>query len=211
MHERNIILEDTEFARRRTLVPNLDEIHTLLSDRNEAVYPSVGVGKISRMCCNVYSFVVPLRGYLVFSISMMLWMLGESAAVFHLPNYAQQKGSSSPEAAILFTAMGVGSVFSRITTGMVASDPAIPYTVLHVGLAGLAGMVLLFFPLYSHCYSTQLVFGLLYGTYSQGLNALIGPAILDLVAKENMSVAYGFIYFFCGIGNIIGPHTASKC
>ncbi|XP_046548505.1 monocarboxylate transporter 12-like [Haliotis rubra] len=161
--------------------------------------------------CKVFRSLRVLKhiGFLIYNVSIMLWAHGEAAAVFHLPYYAQQKGSSPDQAATLFTAMGVGSIFSRLAAGIMASDSKIPYLTLHIGLTGISGMVLLLFPLYSHTYTTQLVFGSLYGTYSQGMNTLVGPMVLNLVAVEEVPVAYGCAFFFQGIGYILGPPIAS--
>ncbi|XP_046560036.1 monocarboxylate transporter 14-like [Haliotis rubra] len=147
--------------------------------------------------------------FLMYNISLTLWTLAESAAVFHLPYYTQLKGSSSDQAATVFTAMGFGSVISRISAGLITSDSKIPHIIIQVGLLGISGMIVLFFPLYSNTYSTQLVFGILYGTYSQGINTLIGPIVLDLVSLKEVPVAYGFAFFFQGIGYILGPPVAS--
>ncbi|XP_067670510.1 monocarboxylate transporter 12-like [Haliotis asinina] len=167
--------------------------------------------RIKSNICNVFSSLRVLKKtkFLIYNMSIMLWTLGESAAIFHLPYYAQQKGSSPNQAAALFTAMGFGSVFSRVVAGMMASDSKIPYMILQVGLTGISGMLLLSFPLYSYSYNTQLVFGILYGTYSQGINTLVGPIVLDLVTLKDVPVAYGFVYYSMGVGYILGPPTAS--
>ncbi|XP_067670480.1 monocarboxylate transporter 5-like [Haliotis asinina] len=147
--------------------------------------------------------------FVMYNISLALWTLAESAAVFHLPYYTQLKGSSPDQSATVFTAMGFGSVISRISAGLITSDSKIPHIIIQVGLLGISGMIVLFFPLYSSTYHTQLVFGILYGTYSQGINTLIGPIILDLVTLKEVPVAYGFAFFFQGIGYILGPPVAS--
>ncbi|XP_071086261.1 monocarboxylate transporter 5-like [Haliotis cracherodii] len=167
--------------------------------------------RIKSNICHVFSAFRVLKEirFLIYNLSIMLWTLGESAAVFHLPYYAQQKGSSPDQAATLFTAMGVGSVFSRVVAGMMASDTKIPYMILQIGFTGISGVLLMLFPLYSHTYNTQMVFGILYGTYSQGTNTLVGPIVLALVTLKDVPVAYGFVYYSMGVGYILGPPVAS--
>ncbi|XP_046349357.2 monocarboxylate transporter 14-like isoform X1 [Haliotis rufescens] len=181
--------------------------HAFISSPQEDTKKS----RIKSNICHVFSAFRVLKEirFLIYNLSIMLWTLGESAAVFHLPYYAQQKGSSPDQAATLFTAMGVGSVFSRVVAGMMASDSKIPYMVLQVGFTGISGVLLMLFPLYSHTYNTQMVFGILYGTYSQGMNTLIGPIVLDLVTLKDVPVAYGFVYYSMGVGYILGPPVAS--
>ncbi|XP_067670580.1 monocarboxylate transporter 9-like [Haliotis asinina] len=147
--------------------------------------------------------------FVMYSLSIMLWSLGEGAWVFHLPNYAESKGCSPTEAASLLTAMGAGSIFSRVFAGMAASDSNIDAVLLQVGLAGLAGTVSFLFTVGPSSYMSQLAFSYFYATYSQGINTLIGPVIINLLGLPHVAVAYGIVCFFCGLGHLLGPPIAS--
>ncbi|XP_046349292.1 monocarboxylate transporter 14-like [Haliotis rufescens] len=203
-------LEDTEHE---TTDQPIHGLITLGHDNvslSPSLYDPAKAGLKSHICSVFIVFrIFKEMAFLMYCISLTLWTLAESSAVFHLPYYTQLKGSSSDQAATVFTAMGFGSVISRIVAGMMTSDSKIPYIIIQFGLLGLSGIIVLFFPLYSHTYNTQLVFGILYGTYSQGINTLIGPIVLDLVTVKDVPVAYGFAFFFQGIGYILGPPIAS--
>ncbi|XP_046566294.1 monocarboxylate transporter 5-like [Haliotis rubra] len=147
--------------------------------------------------------------FVVYSLSIMLWSLGEAAWVFHLPNYAEYKGRSPSEAASLLTAMGAGSMFSRVFAGIAASDSNIDAVLLQVGLSGLAGTVSFLFTVGSSSYMSQLAFSYFYATYSQGINTLIGPIIINLLGLPHVAVAYGIVCFFCGLGHLLGPPITS--
>ncbi|XP_071086397.1 monocarboxylate transporter 2-like [Haliotis cracherodii] len=145
----------------------------------------------------------------MYSLSIMLWSLGEAAWIFHLPNYAEQKGRSPAEAASLLTAMGAGSMFSRVFAGIAASDSNIDAVVLQVGLSGLAGIISFLFTVGPFTYGSLLARSYLYGTYSHGINSLIGPIIINLLGLPHVAVAFGIVCFFCGLGNLLGPPIAS--
>ncbi|XP_048247304.1 monocarboxylate transporter 5-like [Haliotis rufescens] len=145
----------------------------------------------------------------MYSLSIMLWSLGEAAWIFHLPNYAEQKGRSPAEAASLLTAMGAGSMFSRVFAGIAASDSNIDAVVLQMGLSGLAGIISFLFTVGPFTYGSLLARSYFYGTYSQGINSLIGPIIINLLGLPHVAVAYGILCFFCGLGHLLGPPIAS--
>ncbi|XP_048246340.1 monocarboxylate transporter 2-like [Haliotis rufescens] len=141
-------------------------------------------------------------------------LAGEATWIFHLPNYAEHKGRSPAEAASLLTAMGAGSMFSRVFAGIAASDSNIDAVVLQVGLSGLAGIISFLFTVGQSSYGSLLARSYFYGTYSQGINSLIGPIIINLLGLPHVPVAYGIVCFFCGLGHLLGPPIAStlyKC
>ncbi|XP_046370777.2 monocarboxylate transporter 5-like isoform X1 [Haliotis rufescens] len=148
-------------------------------------------------------------GLICFCFSYFFWFLGEGTGLFHLPNYAKYKGSTQNEASSLFTAMGFTSVASRLLVGFAASDLSVGYLTLHMGLLGIAGLLALFFPLFSNSYALQMVFSGAYGMYTGGLNSLVSPLTIQLVGLEHLAVAFGIENFCCGVALFIGPPLAS--
>ncbi|XP_067669215.1 monocarboxylate transporter 2-like isoform X3 [Haliotis asinina] len=149
------------------------------------------------------------KSFVVYNCGIVLWSLGEVAAVFHLPNYAQEKGSSPKQAASLLSVMGAGDFFSRIVIGFLASDPNVEITVIQIGLVGIAGLITVLFPLVSHSYRWQIVFSFFYGLYNHVTNVLMGPLVIELTGLSNVALGFGIVYFFCGIGYLTGPVIAS--
>ncbi|XP_046349965.2 monocarboxylate transporter 12-like [Haliotis rufescens] len=164
-------------------------------------------GNVS-LLCKTFKLVTQ-KSFLVYNCSIVLWSLGEVSAVFHLPNYVEQKGSSPKEAASLLSVMGAGDFFSRIVIGFLASDPRIEMTVIQVGLVGVAGLITILFPLVSHSYRWQIVFSFFYGLYNHVTNVLMGPIVIELTGLSNVALGFGIVYFFCGIGYLSGPVIAS--
>ncbi|XP_046556364.1 monocarboxylate transporter 14-like [Haliotis rubra] len=148
-------------------------------------------------------------GFISYCLSFLFWALGEGACLFHLPNYAEHKGSTETEAASLFTVMGVGSVISRLLTGFAGSDASVDYVTLHMGLLGISGLLTLCFPLYSNSYVLQMTFSAAYGLYSGGLNTLISPITIELMGLKHLAIGSGIGNFFRGIGFFAGPPLSS--
>ncbi|XP_046575524.1 monocarboxylate transporter 5-like [Haliotis rubra] len=127
----------------------------------------------------------------------------------HLPNFAELKGSTPVQSASLFTIMGVPALCSGLLTGFASSDPAIGNIILHVGLQGMTGVSLLLLPVLSHTYSLQMIFSVLYGTYSQGPFTLVSPICIELIGRSKLAFGYGICFFCFGLGNMVGPPIAS--
>ncbi|XP_071086383.1 monocarboxylate transporter 2-like [Haliotis cracherodii] len=203
-------MKTTEFSQVRQYVAT--QLHEMDS-RNEAEQIQ------KRLCSNWRRLrkrfdIFRQYSFWMYCLSIMLWSLGEAAWIFHLPNYAEHKGRSPAEAASLLTAMGAGSMFSRVFAGIAASDSNIDAVVLQVGLSGLAGIISFLFTVGPFTYGSLLARSYFYGTYSHGINSLIGPIIINLLGVPHVAVAYGIVCFFCGLGNLLGPPIASilyKC
>ncbi|XP_067668638.1 monocarboxylate transporter 9-like isoform X2 [Haliotis asinina] len=148
-------------------------------------------------------------GFISYCLCFLFWALGEGACLFHLPNYAEHKGSTETQAASLFTVMGVGSVISRLLIGILGNDASVDYVTLHLGLLGISGLLTLCFPLYSNTYVLQMTFSAAYGLYSGGLNTLINPITIELMGLKHLAVGSGLGNFFRGIGFFVGPPLAS--
>ncbi|XP_046560037.1 monocarboxylate transporter 12-like isoform X1 [Haliotis rubra] len=162
-------------------------------------------------CCNIRLMlnIMTKRDFLMYNFTILFWSLGDAACIFHLPNYAEIKGSSPRQAASLFSAMGAGGIFTRVVIGLMASSPSTEYTLLQFGIVGVTGLITIFFPLFSSTYHCQIAFALLYGLYSHGTNSLMGPLTIQLTSLSDVAIGFGIVYFSCGIGYLLGPVIAS--
>ncbi|XP_046542402.1 monocarboxylate transporter 5-like isoform X1 [Haliotis rubra] len=154
-------------------------------------------------------FLITANGFLFYNISLLFMGLGENAILFHLPNYAHSKKTPRLQSANLFTAMGICSLLSRLITGIISNDKEISITLLHVSLLGIAGILTLLFPLFSHTYPLQMLFSALYGLYGGGLHSILSPMTVECVGVSHLAVGYGMTHFAIGIGYILGPPLAS--
>ncbi|XP_046575548.1 monocarboxylate transporter 9-like isoform X3 [Haliotis rubra] len=86
---------------------------------------------------------------------------------------------------------------------------AIGNIILHVGLQGMTAVSLLLLPVLSHTYSLQMIFSVLYGTYSQGPYTLVSPICIELIGRSKLAIGYGICSFCFGLGSMVGPPIAS--
>ncbi|XP_067668635.1 monocarboxylate transporter 9-like isoform X2 [Haliotis asinina] len=181
-----------------------NSLHNLSVYEEESLYTSRNCFKrIRRMT------ILNKYGFMSYCLSYLFWALGEGACLFHLPNYAEHKGSTETQAASLFTVMGVTSLSSRLLTGFAGNDASVDYMTLHMGLLGISGLLALCFPLFSTSYVLQMTFSAAYGMYSGGPNSLVSPITIELVGLKHLAVGVGIENFFCGIGFFAGPPLAS--
>ncbi|XP_076453743.1 uncharacterized protein LOC143288947 isoform X2 [Babylonia areolata] len=144
-------------------------------------------------------------GFSLYMFSGSMWIFGESIVYAYLPTYAQAQGSTPFQAAILITALGFTSTFSRLVVGFVASHPSIGPDLMHVGMLGLCGLFTLTFPLYSSSFTGQLAFAAIYGLYAGGLSSVINIVIISLMGVQHIALAFGLICFGQGIASLAGP------
>ncbi|XP_067670017.1 monocarboxylate transporter 12-like [Haliotis asinina] len=146
--------------------------------------------------------------FILYVLSYTLWGFGESIIYVHLTNFAESKGTSSQNSAMLFTAIGITSIIARVLAGFAGTDPAIGVFMLHTGMLGVAGVLIMLCPLLSTSLTQQFVFSSLYGIFSGGPMALVKPIIVDLVGVKQLATGYGVVNFLGGVGLLLGPPFA---
>ncbi|XP_046560018.1 monocarboxylate transporter 5-like [Haliotis rubra] len=149
------------------------------------------------------------NGFFLYLLSIIFWSLGDAVCMVHLPNFAEVKGSTPAQSASLFTVMGVPALCSGLLAGFASSDPVIGNIILHVGLLGMSGVSLLLLPVLSNTYSLQMIFSVLYGTYSQGPFTLVSPICIELIGRSQLAIGFGVCSFSFGLGYTVGPPIAS--
>ncbi|XP_071080418.1 monocarboxylate transporter 13-like isoform X1 [Haliotis cracherodii] len=152
--------------------------------------------------------IVKSGPFLCYLFSTFAFSCGETAAIYHLPNYSQEQGTSKMASATLMTAMGVTSLCSRLLTGFAASDPNIGPELLLTGMMGMIGILTITFPLYSATFGTQVLYAAGYGLYSGGINAVMTPLTAELISLEKLAIGFGLLCFTSGIGCLIGAPIA---
>ncbi|XP_046575402.1 monocarboxylate transporter 12-like isoform X2 [Haliotis rubra] len=157
-------------------------------------------------------FSIAMRsGFIVYVVSILFWSIGESSCYLHLPNYAASKGNSPTESSTLFTIMGIMNVISKILAGFAATDPAIGYYLLHMGMLGMGGLITLLFPLMSNQFYLQCIYAAIFGLQMGGPNSLLSPITIDLIGLSAIEVGFGMLMFSFGIGFLVGAPLASLC
>ncbi|KAL8620769.1 hypothetical protein ACOMHN_043812 [Nucella lapillus] len=175
------------------------------SPHEEHRLAQVPQGRRSRLAGLDVFHILSNPGFALYMFSASVWVFGESIVFSYLPTYAETQGSTPFQAAILLTALGLTSTFSRLIVGFVASQPSVGPDLMHVGLLGLCGLFTLTFPLYSSTFSGQLVFAALYGLYSGGLASVINILIISLTGVHYIALGFGLLYFGQGLASLAGP------
>ncbi|XP_046336911.2 monocarboxylate transporter 13-like isoform X2 [Haliotis rufescens] len=173
-------------------------------ERGEESKPFTKLRNLLREFCDLFS----RYGFMLYVSSYALWSFGESAFQVHLPNYAESKGTSPQNAAMLFTAMGISSTIARILTGLAGNNPDIGTLLLHTGMLGLAGVNIMLIPVFSSSFKLQIIVCALYGLYGGGPMALLNPILVDLVGVKRLAAGYGLNNMFAGVGLFLGPPFA---
>ena len=60
-------------------------------------------------------------------------------------------------------------------------------------------------------YVTFAVTAVLFGIFEGGFHSQRATIVSEFVAKEQMSVTVGFVIFFQGVGNLLGPPVGGEC
>jgi predicted MFS family arabinose efflux permease len=155
--------------------------------------------------CRINCELFRNKAFVLIAISGFLWNAAFSIISVNLSNYAYLLGTKKQEAAFLWTMIGIGSTVNRFLTGLTLGPNGIDRLLLDFGFLGILGALTITFPMYAASFSGQCMFALLYGIYSGGLIVLTSPLCLELAGLQKLPLAVGYVYFFGGIGCIIGP------
>ncbi|XP_071084508.1 monocarboxylate transporter 14-like [Haliotis cracherodii] len=152
--------------------------------------------------------VVSNVSFMLYVLSYTLWGFGESILYVHLTNFVESKGTSQQNSAMLYIAMGITSTIARVLAGFAGTDPTIGVFMLHTGMLGVAGFLIILCPLLSGSYLHQVLFCSMYGVYSGGAMALVKPITVELVGVKQLATGYGVTNFIGGLGLLLGPPFA---
>ncbi|XP_046378151.2 monocarboxylate transporter 14-like [Haliotis rufescens] len=181
-----------------------------LVDQEVEEQPEVRTSCLQRLRSTVSEMRTVLSNvsFMLYVLSYTLWGFGESIIYVHLPNFAESKGTSQQNSAMLYTAMGITSIIARVLAGFAGNDPAIGVFMLHTGMLGVAGVLIMMCPLLASSFTLQLLFCSIYGIYSGGPVAFLNPIIVDLVGVKQLATGYGMVNFIGGFGLLLGPPFA---
>ncbi|GFN88591.1 monocarboxylate transporter 12 [Plakobranchus ocellatus] len=143
--------------------------------------------------------------FLLFIATCFLWALGDAPFSLYLPAFAISQGTSPSQASSLYTSLGLGSMFGRFLSGLVASDKMIGPLLIHIGCLGIAGTVSIFTPLFAFTPTGQIMCAGLFGVYTGSLVPLSSLITIELLGISELGSGFGFLCMIQGIGYLIGP------
>lgn len=154
--------------------------------------------------------IFSMGAYLQFCISIFCWSTSVNTSVLLLPQYYVSTGSSHTEAAILMSLYGITGCFSRILTGLAASDPRVDGKLLYMGSYIILGLSTFFLPLIGNYFPGKVFYSLMLGIYSSNVWSLLTPITIEIVGIQQMPTAFGMELLIGGIGFLIGPIIGGK-
>ncbi|XP_061194777.1 monocarboxylate transporter 4-like [Saccostrea echinata] len=138
----------------------------------------------------------------------VLWNISYSAIMIQLPKYVLLNGLSQKAASLSFTIIGIGTIISRLLVGVAIGPGGQNPLLLNVGLTACMGAVIGTFPFYASFTSGYIIFSVVYGVVSGGLNVFTIPLCVSLAGKEHLSEAIGMWFLLLGLGSLVGPPAA---
>ncbi|XP_067670402.1 monocarboxylate transporter 12-like [Haliotis asinina] len=158
--------------------------------------------------CSRIGKVVKNVSFLFFAFSIFCFALGLSAEYLFLPDFCMKQGATFRDASLVISTSGIGSVISRILTGIASSDENIGSAILHTSTASIMALLTLFVSLFLSSSYLQILFGFFLGLYTGGFWVLMNTLTLDILGLQNFATGVGVAMFFCGTGYLIGPPIA---
>lgn len=154
--------------------------------------------------------IVSMGAYLQFCLSIFCWSTSMNTSVLLLPQYYVSTGSTQREAAIMMSLYGITGCFSRILTGLAASDPHVDGKLLYMGSYIILGLSTIFLPLIGNSLPGKVFYSLVLGLYSSNVWSLLTPITIEIVGIEQMPTAFGMELLIGGIGFLFGPIIGEK-
>lgn len=169
------------------------------------------ISKIS-VCRRLYDDLKILGNisYLVFCTSIFLWCKALSIVTMYVTEFYHKTGSSMPEAAFLTSLIGIGSIVSRVLTGIAAVDGGIDRKLLYFGSYGVIGILTLTVSVYGTTYWGKAFFSCVFGLYTGGSWTLLSPITVELIGLENLASGFSIEMVFGGLGLLLGPIIGGK-
>lgn len=154
--------------------------------------------------------VIRTPSFFFLMFSFLCW--NKSLAIFtlFLTDYYHETGSTLLEASYLTSVVGIGSIISRILSGMAVVDGSVDGKILYFGSYSVLGISTLLLPLYGVYLPGKIYYSLAYGLYTGGTWPLMNQITVDLVGIHKLAIAYSLETFMAGVGFLVGPVIGSK-
>lgn len=164
-------------------------------------------------CPNVasYLYVITYLRFLVYLISLFNVSVAASSYYLYVPKYLILNGYSHLKASFIISFTGVGSIISRLLSGVASLDPGVDNILIYGGIIFIAALVAFLIPVTVNSTVAQFVLAVLYGLYTGGSYALLGPLVLEILGVRHVSTGTGLCMFAAGIGSLVGPPISGKC
>ncbi|XP_031565580.1 monocarboxylate transporter 10-like [Actinia tenebrosa] len=151
--------------------------------------------------------VLKNKAFLVWCVSLSVFMLGYFVPFVHLPGYAMECGVSSEQSSTLVGMMSIGSTFGRLFFGKLCDHPRINRLyVFQIAflIIGIAHTLMTLTTSYIGFVSYMVVFGIFDGCFV----VLLGVLCADIAGIDKVAAGMGVQFFFMAITCTAGPPLA---
>lgn len=185
---------------------------SVTSNRRKSISSLPGVKKTKKQMGTTFQTVtdflqIPLMKdnprFLMMCVLSFFYAIGYTSATFYLVPRAVNVGISKLEASFLMSIMGICSLCTRLTHGMLVDKGLISAAYLDAIAYAVCGVASLL-SVFANDYMTSMVFSVVYGMSSGIFNSLYPVVTKDFVGTEKLSDAIGVMHFILGIGSLIG-------
>ncbi|XP_068598251.1 monocarboxylate transporter 2-like [Brachionichthys hirsutus] len=184
-------------------------LQTALEEHPNDSKPRPKIGCIKTLMTLLDFSLFKDRGFIIYLIGSMLFILGAYAPIVFLSNYAISQGIEEYAAAYLLTIMGFVDMLVRPSTGLVANTKLIRPRIQYFFSFAIAfnGTCHLLCPL-TKGYISIVAYTVLFGTSFGMTFSLIFECLMDLMGSQRFPAAVGLVTLIECIPMLVGPPVA---
>ena len=146
--------------------------------------------------------------FLLFLLTGLGFSSGLACYYLYLPDFLLHSGYAALTASFVLSATGVGSIPSRLLTGVASNDANIDTVTFFFGIHALAAVATFVAPFAVGSLVAELVLAVLFGVYTGAVWASYSPLLLELLGVRRVATGVGLYLFTMGVGYMAGPPIA---
>ena len=170
-----------------------------------------GGARLSLLAASFRSHIEVLGDFrfLFFLLTGLGFSSGLACYYLYLPAFLLHSRYDALTASFVLSATGMGSIPSRLLTGVASNDAKIDTVTFFFGIHALAAVAALAVPFAVDSVAAQLVLAVLFGVYTGAVWASYSPLLLELLGVCRVATGVGLYLFTMGVGYIGGPPLAA--
>ncbi|XP_014259252.1 monocarboxylate transporter 14-like isoform X2 [Cimex lectularius] len=146
--------------------------------------------------------------FLLMSLSTTLLFIWFIVPYFYLADYMTTLGYTEEKGSFILAAIGIANTFGMVIMGWVGDKPWLNVTKTYAGCLILTGLFTLIMPLVSGNMVTLTLASVGFGMFVSSNFSFTPTILVELIALDRFTTAYGLTLLCQGIGTLIGPPLA---
>lgn len=151
--------------------------------------------------------IIKNPNFLLVAISNAIANVGIFVTFIYLPNMAMLSGFSKTKSSFLLSCIAITNSSVRIIIGFITDIPWVNSLLVSNLSILLLGISTFAFP-FCNSYAAYVIAALSFGAGMAAFNSLASIVMVDLLGLDNLNISFGLLYFFRGIGILVGPPVA---